>query len=131
MRQTSNLGLALYDSEDKMNITGAENSLNHNMELIDEAIHNIPAGEPGQTGNDGITPHIGENGHWWIGEEDTGVIAEGQDGQDGALEPMENPPTPTHMTAVIPERRKNLPKSLRKNIQRALLVKWQKHCILS
>lgn len=83
MRQTSNLGLALYDSEDKMNITGAENSLNHNMELIDEAIHNIPAGEPGQTGNDGITPHIGENGHWWIGEEDTGVTAEGQDGQDG------------------------------------------------
>lgn len=50
MRQTSNLGLALYDSEDKMNITGAENSLNHNMELIDEAIHNIPAGENGKDG---------------------------------------------------------------------------------
>lgn len=38
MRQTDNLGLALYDSTDKMNITGAENSLNHNMELIDAAI---------------------------------------------------------------------------------------------
>lgn len=35
MRQTENLGLALYDTTDKMNITGAENSLNHNMELID------------------------------------------------------------------------------------------------
>ena len=41
MRQTSNLGLALYDASDKMNITGAENSLNHNMELIDEYINNI------------------------------------------------------------------------------------------
>lgn len=38
MRQTSNLGLALYDTTDKMNITGAENSLNHNMELLAEHI---------------------------------------------------------------------------------------------
>lgn len=28
----------------------------------------------------GITPHIGENGHWWIGDQDTGVRAEGRDG---------------------------------------------------
>jgi hypothetical protein len=28
-------------------------------------------------GESGITPHIGENGNWWIGEEDTGVRAEG------------------------------------------------------
>lgn len=32
---------------------------------------------------DGITPHIGENLHWWIGETDTGIVAEGQDGNDG------------------------------------------------
>lgn len=32
----------------------------------------------GKNGNDGITPHIGENGNWWIGEEDTGVSAGGQ-----------------------------------------------------
>ena len=32
-------------------------------------------------GKDGITPHIGENGHWWIGETDTGVPAKGQDGR--------------------------------------------------
>lgn len=38
MRQTDNLGLALYDASDKMNITGAENSLNHNMELLDDAV---------------------------------------------------------------------------------------------
>ena len=28
--------------------------------------------------SDGITPHIGENGHWYIGDEDTGVSAVGQ-----------------------------------------------------
>ena len=26
-------------------------------------------------GKDGLTPYIGENGNWWIGEEDTGVSA--------------------------------------------------------
>lgn len=40
MRKTENLGLSLYDSSDKMNITGESDSLNHNMELIDKAIHN-------------------------------------------------------------------------------------------
>lgn len=25
----------------------------------------------------GITPHIGENGNWWIGEEDTRIVAQG------------------------------------------------------
>ena len=29
------------------------------------------------SGKDGITPHIGENGNWFIGEEDTGVRAVG------------------------------------------------------
>lgn len=42
MKQTNNLGLALYESTDKFNITGSENSLNHNMELLDEAITNPP-----------------------------------------------------------------------------------------
>ena len=31
-------------------------------------------------GADGTTPHIGENGNWFIGDEDTGVNAEGKDG---------------------------------------------------
>lgn len=38
MRNTENLKLALYDASDKMSITSAENSLNHNMELIDAAL---------------------------------------------------------------------------------------------
>ena len=29
------------------------------------------------------TPHIGENGNWFIGSTDTGIKAEGQDGKDG------------------------------------------------
>jgi hypothetical protein len=30
-------------------------------------------------GDDGITPHIGENGNWYIGDEDTGIPAEGKE----------------------------------------------------
>lgn len=32
-------------------------------------------------GGSGRTPHIGSNGNWWIGEEDTGVKAAGEDGR--------------------------------------------------
>lgn len=38
MKYTDNLNLSLYEAADKMNITGETDSLNHNMELIDEAI---------------------------------------------------------------------------------------------
>lgn len=34
-------------------------------------------GKDGKPGTNGITPHIGENGNWWIGEIDTGVKAGG------------------------------------------------------
>ncbi len=37
-----------------------------------------PKGDKGSTGaagKNGLTPHIGENGNWWIGTEDTGVYA--------------------------------------------------------
>lgn len=37
----------------------------------------------GADGQNGVTPNIGENGNWWIGGEDTGIPAKGQDGQDG------------------------------------------------
>ena len=40
-------------------------------------------GTDGKDGVDGKTPHIGENGNWWIGDEDTGVKAEGVDGENG------------------------------------------------
>lgn len=37
-------------------------------------------GEPGEPGT---TPHIGSNGHWYIGSNDTGVKAQGEDGTPG------------------------------------------------
>ena len=51
MRNTGNLGLALYDASDKMNITGSENSLNHNMEIIDAQVaRKMEAPETGEAG---------------------------------------------------------------------------------
>jgi len=38
----------------------------------------------GQNGSDGNSPYIGDNGNWWISESDTGVAAMGKDGADGA-----------------------------------------------
>ena len=32
-------------------------------------------GDKGDKGDNGITPHIGSNGNWWIGDTDTGVYA--------------------------------------------------------
>lgn len=40
-------------------------------------------GADGKDGSDGLTPFIGENGNWWIGETDTGTKAEGVDGKNG------------------------------------------------
>lgn len=37
----------------------------------------------GEPGAPGTTPHIGENGNWWIGNADTGVKAQGKDGKPG------------------------------------------------
>ena len=41
------------------------------------------AGCSSTPGKDGVTPHIGENGNWWIGDVDTGVKVTGQSGTDG------------------------------------------------
>jgi hypothetical protein len=40
-------------------------------------------GIDGQDGEDGLTPYIGGNGNWWIGETDTGIKAQGLAGADG------------------------------------------------
>ena len=43
-------------------------------------------GQPGRDGRDGATPRIGDNGNWWVGNQDTGKPArgvQGQKGQDG------------------------------------------------
>lgn len=37
----------------------------------------------GTNGEDGLAPHIGDNGHWWIGTTDTGIRAEATNGTNG------------------------------------------------
>lgn len=37
----------------------------------------------GNNGKDGLTPYIGSNGNWWIGENDTGMPSRGQKGDKG------------------------------------------------
>lgn len=40
-------------------------------------------GKNGQDGVDGITPHIGDNGNWYLGETDTGKPSRGETGATG------------------------------------------------
>ena len=40
-------------------------------------------GMDGKNGANGLTPHIRENGNWYIGDTDTGVAAAGKDGKNG------------------------------------------------
>ena len=42
-----------------------------------------PTGPTGPKGDEGVTPHIGANGNWWIGETDTGTPATGPEGPQG------------------------------------------------
>lgn len=43
----------------------------------------VGGGTGGANGKDGITPHIGSNGNWFLGDTDTGIKAKGEDGKDG------------------------------------------------
>lgn len=49
----------------------------------------------GGSGSDGLTPYIGENGNWWIGNEDTGTYA-------GISRPAEGDPDSGEPEPVIP-----------------------------
>ena len=40
-------------------------------------------GDEGPKGDNGLTPHIGKNGNWYLGEVDTGIKAQGPRGQRG------------------------------------------------
>ena len=50
----------------------------------DNGKFNGAKGDTGAAGKDGLTPHIGENGNWWIGDTDTGESAKGVKGDTGA-----------------------------------------------
>ena len=50
-----------------------------------------PAGAPGKEGTagaDGVTPHIGDNGNWYIGSTDTGKPSRGATGATGPAGPQ-------------------------------------------
>lgn len=42
-----------------------------------------PQGAKGDTGENGITPHIGTNGNWYLGQTDTGMPSRGVEGAPG------------------------------------------------
>lgn len=81
----------------------AENAENVAEQLMQDKANGVFDGEPGPKGapgpkgdrgerglqgipgKDGITPHIGANGNWYLGETDTGVKAQGEDGEDYVL----------------------------------------------
>lgn len=89
------------DLEDYSKFSGSYNDLTDKPEglatesFVNDVIAKIELtpgkdGVDGQDGKNGITPHIGTNGNWFIGDDDTGVKAHGidgtngKDGQDGA-----------------------------------------------
>ena len=45
------------------------------------------AGQDGAPGQDGITPTIGDNGNWYLGDTDTGKPSRGENGQAGPAGP--------------------------------------------
>ena len=52
-------------------------------EDADSGKFNGPPGIKGDTGDDGITPHIGDNGNWYLGDKDTGKPSRGDPGPKG------------------------------------------------
>lgn len=56
-------------------------------EALESRIADLEAGGGGTgggtSGKDGITPHIGANGNWYIGETDTGMQSRGEKGDPG------------------------------------------------
>ena len=73
---TGEKGASGQNGKDGIGIAKAE--INANGELVitytDGKVVNLGK-VVGADGKDGLTPFIGENGNWWIGEKDTGVKA--------------------------------------------------------
>ena len=84
-----------------------------------------PVGSPGPQGPAGTTPHIGENGNWWIGDTDTGVSASGSaagvasfNGRTGAVQPQAGDYTAEMVGAATVEQ-------VNAAIQAAILDSWE------
>lgn len=53
--------------------------------LTDGTSYDITA-QKGAAGADGVTPHIGDNGNWYLGTTDTGKPSRGEKGEDAAAD---------------------------------------------
>ena len=51
---------------------------------LDAGVAKGAKGDTGAAGADGVTPHIGDNGNWYIGSTDTGKPSRGEKGDPGA-----------------------------------------------
>lgn len=54
-----------------------EKKVSDEVSRLDDRINNIPEGK------DGITPTIGDNGNWYLGDTDTGKPSRGEKGDEG------------------------------------------------
>lgn len=62
----------------------APNGVSENWQLLSQKGQDGQNGVPGQNGRDGTTPHIdASSGHWFIGSQDTGTLAQGPQGLKG------------------------------------------------
>ncbi len=73
----------VYDAEAGEYIDTGEPSQGAQGEKGDKGEQGEPgksgaAGEPGAPGADGVTPHIGDNGNWFIGDNDTRMPSRGE-----------------------------------------------------
>lgn len=59
---------------------GAEIVITDKKGTTTAKIYNGKGGAAGEAGKDGLTPFIGDNGNWWLGDTDTGVSAGGSGG---------------------------------------------------
>lgn len=71
----------------QIDATNAHWQVSYDDGQVWQDVPNTPVAS-GVDGKDGITPHIGENNHWYIGEEDTGVSATGPQGPEGPVGPQ-------------------------------------------
>ena len=66
----------------QIDATNAHWQVSYDDGQVWQDVPNTPVAS-GVDGKNGITPHIGENNHWYIGEDDTGVSATGPQGPKG------------------------------------------------
>ena len=80
------LSIGTVEKGDEASATITGTSPNQKLNLVlpqGETGPQGPAGQDGADGTDGITPHIGDNGNWFLGDEDTGKPSRGEQGPQG------------------------------------------------